>query len=270
MESYPEIIDLRQHKDCELLTKVYTDLYEKAFTDPSEVETLDQYVTRLWNPQIPPPQPVTHFLVAGTNLLDVSSPQVDGFLICESYRESLCGLMTFVVIDERARGKGLARKLISYARKQLNADMRHYTDQRLGLQALFAEMHDPRQFFGEDIIDPNLRLQIMRKLGAHWLPIHYVQPELQPGAPRSRHLLMAAFPTSDQTCSIEMPAKIVQTFLFEFYRALGVEQPEKDNDYLSIVRELRGEQIVPNMVSELPTVQLTDRSDIAVPIRQQF
>lgn len=264
MGSYPEILDLRQHQNLELLTQVYTELYQKAFTDPSEVETLEQYTTRLWNPQLPPPQPVTHFLVAGANLLDVSRRQVDGFLIFEAYRESLCGLLTFIVIDERARGKGIARKLIRHACNQLNIDMLEWSGQRLGLQALFAEMHDPRQFSGEDIIDPNLRLQIMGKLGANWVPIRYVQPELQPGAPRSRHLFLSAFPTSDKSGSIEMPSKVVQTFLFEFYRALGVEQPEQDADYLSIVQELLGEQAVPNMAPELPTVQLTQRADSKV------
>lgn len=257
MECYSEIVNLRQHQNLELLTQVYTELYQKVFTDPSEVETIEQYTTWLWNPQLPPPQPVTHFLVAGANLLDVSRRQVDGFLIFEAYRESCCGLLTFIVIDERARGKGLARKMIRHACNQLNVDMLEWSDQRLGLQALFAEIHDPRLFSGEDIIDPDLRLQIMRQLGANWVPIRYVQPELQPGTPRSRHLLLTAFPTSDESSSIEMPSKVVQTFLFEFYRALGVEEPEHDADYLSLVQELRGEQTVPNMAPELPTVRLT-------------
>jgi GNAT superfamily N-acetyltransferase len=257
MASDPEIIDLRHHQDRTLLNKVYTELYETAFTDPSEVETQEQYATRLWETQLPPPQPITHFLVAGTNLLDESNRQVDGFLICESYRESLCGLMTFIVTHERARGKGLARKLMSYGRSQLNADMHHWSDQKFGLQALFAEMHNPRQFFGSDIIDPNLRLQIMNKLGANWVPIRYIQPELQPGAPRSHHLLMTAFPTADINVPIEIPAVVVKNFLFEFYRALGVKQPEADNDYQSILEDLRFENSVPNMAPELPTVSLT-------------
>jgi GNAT superfamily N-acetyltransferase len=257
MASYPEIIDLRHHQDRTLLNKVYTELYETAFTDPSEVETIEQYATRLWEPQLPPPQPITHFLVAGTNLLDESNRQVDGFLICESYRESLCGLMTFIVTHERARGKGLARKLMSYGRTQLNADMHHWSDQKFGLQALFAEMHNPRQFFGSDVIDPNLRLQIMNKLGANWVPIRYIQPELQPGAPRSHHLLMTAFPTADTNAPIEIPAVVVKNFLFEFYRALGVEQPEQDDDYRSILLDLQAENNVPNMAPELPTVLLT-------------
>lgn len=260
MASSPEIIDLRQHNIPDLLIQVYTELYEKAFTDPSEIETLEQYTRRLWDSQLPPPQSIIHFLVAGENLLDKSKRQIDGFLICEAYRESLCGLVTFVVIDDRARGKGLARKLIRYGYHQLNTDMLAWSNERLGLQALFAEMHDPNQFFGADIIDPNLRLTIMRKLGAHWIPIRYVQPELQPGGPRSRHLLLSAFPTSDESESIEMNATIVQTFLFEFYRALGVEEPEHDNDYLSIVRELRGEENPPYISPKLPKVLLKQRS----------
>lgn len=257
METSLDIIDLRHYEDHALLTKVYTELYATAFTDPSEVETLDQYATRLWQPQLLPPQPVTHFLVAGKNLHDPSSREVDGFLICESYRKSLCGLMTFIVIHDRARGKGLARKLISYGRSKLNTDMRHCSSDHQGLQALFAEMHNPRQFSGPDIIDPNMRLQIMRKLGAHWVPIQYIQPELQPGAPRSHHLLMTAFPTIDKAEPIELSRNILKTFLFEFYQALGVEKPELDNDYLAMIETMSPKKNIPNLAPELPTVLLT-------------
>ena len=257
MEPYPEILDLRQHQDLDLLTQVYTELYQTAFTDPAEIETLEQYTTRLWHPQLPPPQPITHFLIAGINLLDVSRRRVDGFLICESYRESLCGIVTFVAIDERARGKGLARKLMRHGRSQLNVDMIEWSGQQRGLQGLFAEMHNPRQFSEEDSIDPNVRLQIMRKLGANWVPIHYVQPDLQPGMPRVRHFFLATFPVSDESSSRVISAKVVQTFLFEFYQALGVEEPDYDADYLLMVQELRGEQTIPNMAPELPTVRLT-------------
>jgi hypothetical protein len=252
MNSSFEVIDLRQYRNPKLLEKVYVDLYEKAFTDPSEVESLDQYATRLWSPQLPPPQPMTHFFVAGTELLDPSRRKVDGFLICESYRESLCGLITFVVIEEHSRGKGLAKKMIGHGREQLNIDMLNFTQELKGLQALFAEMHNPREFFGADIIDPNMRLQIMRKLGAHWVPIRYVQPELQPGAPRSHHLFMTAFPVSEAGGCVELYSEVVHSFLYEFYQALGVENPDIDTDYLSMVRNLYGKEVVPNLAPELP------------------
>jgi hypothetical protein len=90
------------------------------------------------------------------------------------------------------------------------------------------------------------------------VPIRYIQPELQPGAPRSHHLLMTAFPTADNNSQIEIPAVVIKNFLFEFYRALGVEQPEQDDDYRSILLDLQPKNKVPNKAPELPTVLLTD------------
>lgn len=60
-----DIVDLRETRDEGLLEQAYRELYLKCFTDPNEQEDLEQYRQRLFGPQQPIPQPVTHFLVAG-------------------------------------------------------------------------------------------------------------------------------------------------------------------------------------------------------------
>lgn len=254
MSVEPQIVDLRDRVDPDLLQEVYDGLYAPSFTDPSEQETLEQYASRLWQPQLPPPQPVTHFYVAGTHLADPDRRALEAFLICESYLASRCGLLTYVVVTERARGRGWARRLIRAARGPLEQDMRTFTQGRDGVRGLFAEMHNPRAFSGPDVLDPAVRLQIMRKLGAHWLPIRYVQPELQPGAPRSRHLLLTAFPTSDAAGPVRIAPRIVRDFLFEFYQALGVADPARDADFLQTERDLSAGRCADLPQPDLPTV----------------
>ena len=243
------IINLRQYHSPNLLQQVYTGLYSDIFTDPAEIEPMEAFAERLWSQELPTFQPLTHFFISGEDLLS-PHPQIWGFVVCEAYRRSCCGIITFIAVAPQARGKGLSRQLMTQARQALKTDM----DQEL--VALFAEMHNPRQSSGPDAIDPGIRLRIMAKLGAHWVPLRYVQPELQPGAPRGRHLLLAAFPTQENSQGVTLATAAVEQFLLDFYQGLAVPDPQQDRDYRTMVRDLRGETLVPNLAPELPTVRL--------------
>lgn len=224
-----EIVDLRETRDQGLLEQAYRELYLLCFTDPNEQEDLEQYRQRLFEPQLPIPQPVTHFLVAGENLSDPTKRIIHGLQIFELYRESSCGLLTYTAVAASARKKGLARILVRKAIDILSNECIGPD----GLRAVFAETHDPTLIEpAADSMSPTARIEVMRRLGAKRVPVRYVQPQLRPGDGRSHKLLLIAFPIiPNETLRISGPALL--DFLDEFYRALGVPVPSQDGDFLT-------------------------------------
>ena len=231
-----DIFDLRDHRDEELLEQIYRELYLACFTDPDEQEDLEQYRERLFGKQKPSPQPKTHFLIAGERLNDPLTRVLGGMLIFELYRESSCGLLTYLAVIPAGRGQGLGRRLVRHAIGILSEEC-HKTG---GLRAVFAETHDPRLIDpADDAMSPRDRIEVMKRLGSQHVPIRYVQPELRPGDGRSRKLLLLSFPI-DPTKVPCVSAGALLMFMHEFYRALGVIDPVVDDDYRSIEIDVAG------------------------------
>jgi hypothetical protein len=64
-----------------------------------------------------------------------------------------------------------------------------------------------------------------------------VQPTLEGGSGRCRHLqLLAFYPDDPQVGHIE--GGVLREFLHEFYRALSVDEPEQDADFRAMDRWL--------------------------------
>ena len=229
-----DIIDLRDNHDWELLKQVYSELYLACFTDPDEQEDLEQYRERLFDAQKPSPQPKTHFLVAGERLNDPATRVIAGMLIFELYRESSCGLLTYLAVAPAGRGRGLGRLLTRHAIGILSGECA----QAGGLRAVFAETHDPALIDpADDAMSPRDRIEVMKRLGAQHVPVRYVQPELRPGDGRSRKLLLITFPLrADQPPGVS--GRALLDFLHEFYRALGVAKPLEDGDYQTMQRDV--------------------------------
>ena len=229
-----DIIDLRDNHDWGLLQQVYKDLYLACFTDPDEQEDLEQYRERLFDAQKPSPQPKTHFLVAGERLSDPEMRAISGMLIFELYRESSCGLLTYLAVAPAGRGRGLGRMLTRRAIEILSEECAETG----GLRAVFAETHDPALIDpADDAMSPRDRIEVMKRLGARLVPVRYVQPELRPGDGRSRKLLLITFPI-DPHQPPSVSGRALLDFMHEFYRALGVVRSLDDADYQTMQRDV--------------------------------
>ncbi|HEY9199874.1 MAG TPA: GNAT family N-acetyltransferase [Gammaproteobacteria bacterium] len=227
----PQLLDLREHARPDLLA-AFVDLYTRTFTDPSEREDPAQWPPRLYG-DLPAPQPRMHLLVAvagdaDSSARDDAQPEILGGMAFEYYRDSRCGLLTYLVTDPAHRRRGLARRLIRQAVALLQRDA---SESGAELRGVFSETEDPRQVGAQgNAMSPRDRLTALARLGARRIDIPYVQPALEGGSGRCRHLLLLAFyPDAAQAAHIE--GGVVRDFLHEFYRALGVEQPHTDLDF---------------------------------------
>ncbi len=105
----------------------------------------------------------------------------------------------------------------------------------MSLRGVFAETEDPAKV-GPDgnAMAPGERLTALARLGARRIDVPYVQPALEGGSGRCRHLLLLVF---HPPCGA-VPGAVVQDFLHEFYRALGITQPAADADFRAMERAL--------------------------------
>jgi GNAT superfamily N-acetyltransferase len=193
-------------------------IYHAAFPDASEREREEDWIARLRGRQLPP-QPDVLVLLAVAD-----GDRVLGGVCVEHYRTSQCGLVTYIAVERQHRGAGVARALMRAAVDRLAAAAR---DQGVPLHAVFAEAEDPAK------VDPGLRetarerLLVLGRFGARAVDLRYVQPELSGGGGRARHLVLLRLDGDDAP----IDRALVRDFLHEFYRALGIADPEADADF---------------------------------------
>ena len=221
-----ETLDLRTVRDPHLLARFYR-LYVSAFPIERERERLQVWESLLWGQDAGPPRPKFHLLVVGRFLKHRRQLELYAGLTLEFYRESQCGLIAYLAVRPQYRRQGLARLLINKAFDIFEEDS---SEIRSSLRAVFAETHDPRLVKGEeDSVPPIQRLMILDRLGARWIKVPYVEPEVNPGHGRTRNMILLTFPLPDQSRDF-ISARVVRDFIHEFYRAHGVTHPDADPD----------------------------------------
>jgi len=124
---------------------------------------------------------------------------IAGGIAYERYPRSGCGLLTYLVVGEAARGRGLGRRLLDDAITALRG---------AGAPYVLGEVSVP------DDDDSRERIARFQRWGAHVLDCAYVQPALGPGLARDPHLRLLAFGATS-------PARgaILRAFVAELYEA---------------------------------------------------
>ena len=224
----PQLVDLREHPNPSLLA-AFEDLYRRTFTDPTEREDPAQWPPRLYG-NLPAPEPRMHLLVA----VDGPSQHLRGGIAFEYYRDSRCGLLTYLVTAPDWRRRGLGTQLVQGALGRLQREAgAHGAD----LRGVFAEAEDPAQVSASDAtMQPRERLTALARLGARRVCIPYVQPALAGGSGPCRHLLLLAF--HPPTGAVE--GAVVRDFLHELHRALGILEPATNADFRAMEQALGG------------------------------
>lgn len=246
---YKEYTGNNSHPDqaSELELDSFIRLYENGFPNPDERENPEAWKSRITE-KPRPPEPRTHLILA----IDPDKGKVMGGIIFEYYPASRCGLITYLIVDMEYRGRKVAKGLLGEATSRLKAEaewrspinrlleklsLRSGPQRDTGthsLQAIFAESENPRELASLDSSMPAKdRLRAFHQLGAKWIRIPYVQPALSRNQERVRHLLLLCFPV-DEHDTPDPDKQIITDFLRDFYRGLGVRDPDKDGDFLGM------------------------------------
>ncbi|WP_306536038.1 GNAT family N-acetyltransferase [Geobacter sp.] len=240
-----------------LLDQLYVELYLPAFAHPAEVET-----PPIWKPLLGPekpdsPAPLLTIFLAGEGLAspDPTSRWIDGFIFAELYRESGCGLLTYLAVRPEARRRGVGRRLVTRAVEHLN---RLACDYGGRLRAVFVESEDPLNPDNaayHDRFDLFDRITVLERLGARRVVTGYVQPPLTPHQERARNLLLFAIPI-DGILPRQLDAEVLRDFLHEFYRAEGID-PETDGDVTAMIPAGKDGEIPPLDLQQICVEQPT-------------
>jgi GNAT superfamily N-acetyltransferase len=201
------LTDRAEHEP--LLERFHGGLYLGAFA--AQAEPLEVWKSALWSAEAPYRMNVQLAMGDGGAIL--------GGIAFELYRESRCGLVTYVVVAPEARRSGLGKTLRSGAARSLYGD---------GARAVFGEVNDPRVPHAYETAEESWRrLERYQRWGSRVLDIRYVQPALGPGLERDRGLVLVRH-AGDAPPLDHMPGPVVKDFIAEFFAITEDGRPPDD------------------------------------------
>lgn len=145
-------------------------------------------------------------------ILAYQNNKIVGGVVFDWFKNSNCGLLEYIVVDNKYRGMRIARKLVAKA----VAKMTSYSGKN-PLNAVFIEIEDPEKMHGVDAraaIDNYRRLQLWSNHKYERLDFNYFQPALAPGLNRLDNLMLAINVFNSNNDYID--AEILTKFLIDF------------------------------------------------------
>jgi GNAT superfamily N-acetyltransferase len=220
------IDDIDDPKSAALLKRAYNEVYLPAFPIAAERETLEQWTSRLKRGK-------DDIVICGENLGDPEKAVIKGICVGVYYSISDVGLLSYYAVHPKAQGQGIARQMINRV-KDL---MLERAEEKGGvLKGVFIEVNDPAKVpANKDSFDPALRIDVSHKLGARDIPVSYVQPPLQPGAPKCDGLKLMAYP-HPKTNKYPGP-DAVKAFMEAMYQSHGIDTA-KDADFKKSMEDI--------------------------------
>ena len=227
-------------------------LYEKSFPDPDEREDFELILTRISESTFRDDPKA--FLVLSRH----------GGMVVEYYFSSNAVLITYIAVGSDNRKKGEASLLLKQGVSEILDIIEEAVDKKPA--AVFFEVNNPNKINADqDSINPWGRLRFFEKLGAKLIDIPYVQPSLGGNRNRVANLFLCCLPINDASSAIS--SETITRFLFSFYKALGVEEPQKDLEFQAMAKAIKtAEKEGKYHLKELPKKEIShfEFSDCAV------
>lgn len=208
----------------------FKDLYIKGFPDINEREDFDVILNRVFGPK----QTNEPHSVIILSISEDDNPEVMGGLIADWYEKSQAIHLIYLIIDEKFRGKGVAKKLINNG----VADIKNWIKAEKGIEIknVFFESNNPlKTNLGNDSFYPVKRLEIFSHLGAKLININYIQPALDKKKKEVDNLLLLSFPQFNANGD-KIPATEIAHFLKDLYISLG--ETENSKSFKNMVSNL--------------------------------
>jgi GNAT superfamily N-acetyltransferase len=215
-----------------LLQRFDRELFRPAFPDDDIREDPQVWLDLMAADPGAPMPVVTPLIAMGAN------ETILGGVVIEYYRTAKAAFLTYIVVSPKARRKGVAAELATYAVEAVRV-LNGGT-----VPVVFAEAERPEDMVdAEERTHARARLEILARMGAVRAELDYVQPPLAPGLYYRPLLLLAAGPTLQNGGA---PASQVRAFLAELYGALG-HDPDNDVEFAKMAQRL----------AETPTVRFS-------------
>lgn len=200
-------------------------LYEASFPDVNEREDPQIITDRIKL------ESKERYFPETTIILAVSEDKVMGGTVIEYYAECKCFLLTYILVDNEFRGRGVARFLIGNGIRSV-VDAKGKDE----VKAVYFESNIPWKTVN-DSFDPWERLRVFSKLGAKWIDINYTQPSLGKGRNKVHNLYLLIFP-SLTGLSDKVEKSDLISFLEVFYQSLGIPEPYNDADFREMIMSI--------------------------------
>lgn len=207
------IFDESSYKSETDQLRKFETIYESGFPDRNERELFQDIINRV----IGNKKPFEPHSIIVIKKNDEKEDEVCGGLIADWYEKSKSIHLTYLIIDNKFRGKGIANTLINDGVNMIKDWIRNY--RQIEIRNVFFESNNP-ELTKNDNFDPYKRLEIFSKLGAKWINIPYIQPALDTAKKDVNNLLLLTFPQFNADKS-RIPTPEITDFLTEFYAGLG-------------------------------------------------
>ncbi|MBQ7977712.1 MAG: GNAT family N-acetyltransferase [Clostridia bacterium] len=194
--------DFKRVKSANEIGEFYATIYVKNFA-PDERDSIDDLIYRTLELKSE-----NHHDI----ILAYQNEKIVGGIVFDWFKRSNCGLIEYIVVDNKYRGMRIARKLVAKA----TAQMTSYAGKD-PLKAVFIEIEDPEKLTGLDAqaaVDNYRRLQLWSSHKYERLDFNYIQPALAPGLSKLDNLMLAANTFESNDGYIE--ADVLEKFLIDF------------------------------------------------------
>jgi GNAT superfamily N-acetyltransferase len=215
-------------KDLGLLKEFYSTLFALNFPDRNERESFQNILNtlKLWETG----------KYGGNDyhvLVLLERGKIVGGAIFNYFINSNCGVIEFIVVHPKLRGKGYSKTMIENIQKTLAEDANNKGKKLIGI---FGEAEIPF-LVEEKVINPWIRLQILGNLGFSRVGLNYVQPSLGTNKKPVRHLMLIFKPEYLKEDAIK--SKTLNDFLQDYFKwAMRIPAPGKKLASLGMKRVL--------------------------------
>lgn len=207
--------------------EVFKKIYLNGFPDQNECEKFEFIENRVKGIK---KETEPHSII----LLDELNLEVTGGMIVDWYEKSKSIHLIYLIIDEKYRNKGIAKRLI---KEGINSIESKINDENgIQIKNVFFESNNPDKTINDNF---NLieRLEIFSRLGAKWIDIPYVQPALDTTKNEVDNLFLLTFPQFNVSGN-NIPKAEIEDFLKDLYLGLDVKDLATNKSFQKMKHKL--------------------------------
>eukprot|EP00698_Gefionella_okellyi_P003607 TRINITY_DN13387_c0_g1_i1.p1 TRINITY_DN13387_c0_g1~~TRINITY_DN13387_c0_g1_i1.p1 ORF type:complete len:542 (+),score=111.36 TRINITY_DN13387_c0_g1_i1:111-1736(+) len=244
------VVDLLHNFDQELLESYYRELMEPSITNKDELEPLPEVLPRVRDGSSVDPQH-ENYSESHPILLLSDDLQISAGAMMEYWSYPNCALVTYLLVSDRYRRRGLAGILMQYVTKVADQCARRCGN-FAGNNCVFLETN--KLHVKNDVMVPAIRHQVFDRIGIKALDFEYVQCPLADGLAKCHDLLLTVLitdripritannaPSNAPATDYGLPSQLVHEFIDAYWRttvpsSIGMSYL-RDEDFQRMMRQ---------------------------------